>query len=139
MFPLGPVKRKRSVTCQPKASKVYTKDVVCLLPIEDMTDIRIPRGGKRAQLAEMGLIGKVSINSAWKAGEVIREICSVFSKVFNLPEGEILSFDFLRYGTCWINFNFFKIHNKFIFNRHCTEAVLLHLCLIFFFIKYYNG
>ena len=71
-------KRKRSNACQAKASKIYTKDVVCLLPLEDKTaDIPIPRGAKRAHLSEMGLIGKVSINSSWKAMDVIQEISSV--------------------------------------------------------------
>ena len=93
----GSSKRKRSGVCQPKGSKIYTKDVVCMLPLEDcLSDIPIPRGGKRAHLAEMGLIGKVSINSAWKAREVVWEISSVFSSAFNLPDGEVLLFDFLR-------------------------------------------
>lgn len=70
---------------------------MCLLPLEDKTaDIPIPRGAKRAHLSEMGLIGKVSINSAWKAVDVIQEISSVFAGAFNLPAGENLSFDFLR-------------------------------------------
>ena len=76
---------------------MYTKDVVCILPVDDTSNIPIPRGGKRAKLAEMGLIGKVSINSAWKANEVVKEISSVFSKAFCLGTGEVLPFDYLRY------------------------------------------
>lgn len=45
----------------------------------------------------MGLIGKVSINSAWGAEEVAKEISSVFSRAFNLQPGEVLSYDYLGY------------------------------------------
>ena len=83
----------------PNASKVYTKDVVCLFPLEGMSeDIPIPRGAKRARLSEMGLIGKVSINSSWKVGNVTQEVSSVFASAFNLPYENILSFDLLRYS-----------------------------------------
>ena len=52
--------------------KIYTKDVVCLLPTKGGNNIPIPRGGNRTRLADMGLIGKVSINSTWKAEEVAK-------------------------------------------------------------------
>ncbi|XP_046860328.1 uncharacterized protein LOC124453580 isoform X2 [Xenia sp. Carnegie-2017] len=93
----GGKKRKRSSACLPKRGKVYTKDVVCLPPTDQTFNIPIPRGNKRAHLAEMGLIGKVSINSAWGAEEVAKEISSVFSRAFNLQPGEVLSYDYLGY------------------------------------------
>ena len=91
----GGKKRKRSAVCQPKAGKIYTKDVVCLLPRKKGSIIPIPRGKNRVRLAEMGLIGKVCINSTWKAEEVANEITSVFASVFNLQPGEVLPFDYL--------------------------------------------
>ena len=39
-------KRKPSSFCTLKASKVYTKDVVCLLTVETTNEISIPRGAK---------------------------------------------------------------------------------------------
>ena len=67
-----------------------------LLPIEDVYNIPIPRGIKRAHLAEMGLTGKIPINSGWKAIEVLQEISSVFASAFNLRHGDILLFNYLR-------------------------------------------
>ena len=78
---------------------MYTKDIVCLPPTAGpalTTSMPIPRGEKRAQLAEIGLIGKVSINAAWKAGEVQREISSVFASAFALQSEDILPFEYLR-------------------------------------------
>ena len=69
---------------------MYTKDVVCLLPMEKTHDISIPRGAKRTELAEKGLIGKVSINTAWDAEDVAMKITSVFSNMFDLGPGELL-------------------------------------------------
>ena len=91
----GGKKRKRSAACQPKAGKIYTKDVVCLMPTKKVNSIPIPRGKNRACLADMGLIGKVSINSAWRAEEVAKEITSVFASAFNLQPGEILPYEYL--------------------------------------------
>ena len=76
-----------AAACQPKAGKIYTKDVVCLMPTKKVNSIPIPRGKNRACLADMGLIGKVYINSAWRAEEVAKEITSVFASAFNLQPG----------------------------------------------------
>ena len=84
-----------SATSQPKPGKTYTKDVVCLMPSDNLLEIPIPRGVKRAHLAEIGLIGKVSINATWTEEEVARELTSVFPTSFNLESGEILPFDYL--------------------------------------------
>ena len=77
-----------------KLQTLYTKDVVCLMPTRKVNSIPIPRGENRARLADMGLIGKVSINSAWRA-EVAKEITSVFASAFNLQPGEILPYEYL--------------------------------------------
>jgi hypothetical protein len=76
----------------------YTKDVVCLLPSENVTDIPIPRGANRTQLADAGLVGKVSINSVWTAEEVARELTSVFATVFKLKAGDVLPYEYLGYS-----------------------------------------
>ena len=68
---------------------------MCLLPSENVRDFPIPRGAKRTKLADMGLIGKVSIHTTWTADEVAREITSVFATSFNLQLGEILPFTYL--------------------------------------------
>ena len=46
--------------------------------------ISIPRGAKRTELAEKGLIGKVLMNTAWNVDNVAREITSVFQIHLNL-------------------------------------------------------
>ena len=92
---VGGRKRKRSSTSQSKSAKLYTKDVVCLLPSENGKDIPIPRGNSRGCLANMGLNGKISLNSAWVAKDVTREITSIFASVFDLLPGELLPFDYL--------------------------------------------
>ena len=92
---LAQKKQKRFSVCLPKQGKIYTKDVVCLPPTKETKNIPIPRGNKRAQLAEMGLIGKVSINTVWGAEEVAKEITSVFSGAFSLQPGDVLNYDYL--------------------------------------------
>ena len=91
----GGKKRKRSAVCLPKAGKIYTKDVVCLPPQKKGINIPIPRGKNRALLADVGLIGKFSINSTWKSEEVVKEITCVFASVFNLQPVEVLPYDYL--------------------------------------------
>ncbi|CAB4025274.1 Hypothetical predicted protein, partial [Paramuricea clavata] len=61
----------------------------------NLLEIPIPRGVKRAHLAEIGLIGKVSINATWTEEEVARELTSVFATSFNLECGELLPSDYL--------------------------------------------
>ena len=87
-------KRRRSSACAPKP-KMYAKDIVCL-PHTLSTPVHIPRGEKRGELADMGLIGKISLNTAWNAREVEREVSSVFSSAFGLSDGELLSYKYLR-------------------------------------------
>lgn len=88
-------KRKRSAACSTK-SKVYTKDIVCI-PHSLELPIAIPRGERRSELAEMGLIGKISLNSSWSVKDVQSEVSSVFAGAFGIPEGELLPYVYLRY------------------------------------------
>lgn len=74
-----------------------SKVVVCL-PFEEGDVFAIPRGKPRAQLAELGLIGKVSLNHTWDKAAVASEISSIFRKVFNLEDDEEMPFCYLRYG-----------------------------------------
>ena len=79
-------------------NKVYTRNVVCLPPAVDITKpIAIPSEDSRALLSEQGLIGRVAIDSSWKANEVEREISSTFASSFFLMDGDILPFHYLRY------------------------------------------
>ena len=91
-------KRKRSRTCQAKAGKIYTKDIVCIpRKIANNSDTYpIPKGESRAKLAKMGLIGKIYLESTWSADEVENEIKSVFLSAFNLPNNVPFEYTYLR-------------------------------------------
>ena len=81
-------KRKRSRTMLAKPGKKYTKDIVCIPPmmVKNGQDVLpIPKGDSRAKLAEMGLVGKISLESTWRADEVDNEIQSVFILAFKEP------------------------------------------------------
>ena len=77
-------------------SKVVTKDVVCM-PFEEGDIFAIPRGTRRAQLADLGLIGRVSLNNVWDNAAVASEISRIFRKAFHLEDGEAMPFQYLRY------------------------------------------
>lgn len=55
----------------------------------------VPKGSDRGDLAEMGLIGKVAIQSNWDENKVQEEISSVFREIFQLKNGELLPFNYL--------------------------------------------
>ena len=76
----------------------FTQKTVCIPPkVSKNADmIAIPRGAIRAELAEMGQIGKISIDSTWNAAEVENEIRSVFSSAFNLPTCVPFEYTYLR-------------------------------------------
>ena len=78
-------------------SKIVTKDVVCV-PYEEGDVFAIPRGGRRgrAQLAELGLIGKVSLNTTWNKSAVAKETSSIFRKAFKLGDNKEMPFQDLR-------------------------------------------
>ena len=56
----------------------------------------IPKGESRANLAKMGLIGKIYLESTWSAEEVENEISNVFSPAFNLPDNLPFEYTYLR-------------------------------------------
>ena len=90
-----PAKKRHQVTHK---NKIYSTNVVCLPPAVDITKpIPIPHGDSRARLNEAGLIGRVAIDSSWKANEVEHEISNTLASSFFLPDGDILPFDYLRY------------------------------------------
>ena len=92
----GPKRRRGSSTrtIQGK-SRIVTKDVVCI-PYEEGDIFAIPRGGRRAELAELGVIGKVSLNTTWDKRAVAKEISSIFRKAFKLGGNEEMPFQYLR-------------------------------------------
>ena len=91
----SPAKRRRvAATSKPK---MLFKTVVCLPPGRQITNpIPISRGEQRANLQEGGIVGKVFINSSWKASEIATEITSIFAQSFGLSKDEILPFIYLR-------------------------------------------
>ena len=88
-----PSKRRRSSACTAK-HKIYAKDIVCL-PHTPKLPIQIPRGEKRSSLAEMGLVGKISLNAAWSAIEVEREVSSVVKNAFGISDDSLLTYQYL--------------------------------------------
>lgn len=76
-------------------SKIVTKDVVCI-PYEEGDIFAIPQGGRRAQLAEIGVIGKVSLNTTWDKRTVAKEISSIFRETFKLGDNKEMPFQYIR-------------------------------------------
>ena len=60
-----------------------------------------PKGNDRGDLAERGLIGKVTISSNWSEDEVKEEITSVFKDVLKLEPSAQLSFTYFRVSMSW--------------------------------------
>ena len=56
-------------------------------------NIPIPRGLRQTQLADAGLVGKVSVDFSWTAEKVARELTSIFATVFKLEPGQLLPFE----------------------------------------------
>ena len=97
---LPAMKRKRT---SQKQIKIYNKNIICLPhEIGDDPLIPIPRGEKRAQLAEMGLIGKIALQSVWQSSQVRAEVSSVFASAFGLSQGETLPYVYLRYASLYL-------------------------------------
>ena len=89
-------KRRRTQAAAVK-QKIVNKDIVCLLKLEDTNKpIPIPRGDSRARLTEIGLTGKIAINSQWQEMDVRREISNLFASSFGLADGDILPYAYLR-------------------------------------------
>lgn len=94
-FPAPKQRRASSTRSTPGKSNVVTKDVVCM-QFEEGDIFAIPWGMRRAQLAELGLIGKVSLNNMWDKAAVASEISSIFRKAFHLEDNEEMPFQYLR-------------------------------------------
>ena len=62
---------------------------------DDSATIPIPRGKLRANLAELGLIGKIRLVLIWSSEKVIYEITSLFASSFGLEEDAQLEFKYL--------------------------------------------
>lgn len=67
------------------------------MPFEEGDIFAIPRGTRRAQLAELGLMGKVSLNNTRDKAAVASEISSIFRIAFHLEDDEEMPFQYLRY------------------------------------------
>ena len=61
------------------------------MPFEEGDIFAIPRGTRRAQLAELGL------NNTWDKAAVASEILSIFRIAFHLEDDEEMPFQCLRY------------------------------------------
>lgn len=75
-------------------SKIVTKDEG--IPYEEGDIFAIPQGGRRAQLAEIGVIGKVSLNTTWDKRTVAKEISSIFRETFKLGDNKEMPFQYIR-------------------------------------------
>lgn len=92
-----PPAKRRKTKVNASKRKVYTKTVICLPPIKNITctTIPIPRGESRAILQQAGLVGKATIDSDWKAKDIEREITSLFGPCFGVVDDEVLSYHYL--------------------------------------------
>lgn len=77
-----------------KGCKQYTRDVVCL-PFSSAMTFRIPRGESRANLAQNGLIGKISFTSEWSEAQLQEEMTAIFRRTFALFVGQSFQFQYL--------------------------------------------
>ena len=69
----------------------YVRDIMCLPLRSKSSDgkVIIPRGSRRAFLAENGLIGKIQFTSIMSSQEIEEEICQVFSSPMGLSATDI--------------------------------------------------
>ena len=63
-----------------QALQVWHKDIICFPKgyIENPQEIAIPKGKGRIELAKMGLVGKIHLDSSMAETDIRQEICSVF-------------------------------------------------------------
>ena len=93
----GETPKRRKLSGQVGRVKQYTKDILCFPQSDQFQNgkaVPIPRGKARGNLAELGLCGKIVIYSNWSNERVIEEVTSLFGHVFDLQEGECLSFKY---------------------------------------------
>ena len=93
---LSPDSKRKRVTASARP-KTFFKTVICLPPVKKILEpVPIARGEQRAHLQEVGLVGKVCLNSTWKAHEVESEIGSLFAPSFGLYKDDPFPFVYLR-------------------------------------------
>ncbi|KAG8591969.1 hypothetical protein GDO81_000359 [Engystomops pustulosus] len=88
---------KRRCTTTPRKFREVCKDIICLpadYPEHNCT-YSVPRGNQREQLAMLGLVGKISIQSSCSFENFRRKVMTLFQKCFSCSEEEF-SFDFLQ-------------------------------------------
>lgn len=94
----APAPKRRRTQAAAAKQKITNKNIICLLKMEDTTKpIPIPREDSRARLTEVGLTGKIAINSQWQEMDVRHEISKLFASSFGLADGDILPYVYLRY------------------------------------------
>ena len=78
ILPSSFLKKKGKATVQ----QVWDKDIICLPKghISNPQFIPIPKGKNRVELAKMGLVGKIRLNSGMEEDDIRQEVRSVFSK-----------------------------------------------------------
>lgn len=79
----------------PIVLKKKSFDIVCMLWTRGDV-FTIPRGRNREELVNMGLVGKVGLNSSMSDVETKLEIASVFWEVLKLSTPEQFTFTYLR-------------------------------------------
>lgn len=99
--------------------QVWDKDIICLPKdhVSNAQDIPIPRGRTRVELAKMGLVGKIRLNSEMEEDDIREEICSAFSK----PMAQSTTFSFevrTRLLYCWRACTSYCIEEVYISTRY---------------------
>ena len=81
-MPSSFLKKKHTEKKGKEKKKTWTKDIVCLSKNYSVSkeDILIPKGAKRTELARLGLVGKISLQSSMNSEEVKSEVRSVFKE-----------------------------------------------------------
>ena len=81
-MPSSFLKKKHTEKKGKEKKKTWTKDIVCLPKDYSVSkeDISIPKGAKRTELARLGLVGKISLQSSMNSEEVKSEVLSVFKE-----------------------------------------------------------
>ena len=75
--------------------RVWTKDIICLpSDYSSLDEIPLPRGAKRMELTNFGLVGKISLSSNMSEEEIRREVLSVFTNA--MGGNDQFNFKFLQ-------------------------------------------
>ena len=90
---------------------------------DDSATIPIPRGKLRANLAELGLIGKIRLVTTWSSARVIDELTSVFASSFGLEEDEQLEFKYLSVVPGAKVLSIAKVSSSFSWSGHAVASL----------------